>query len=115
MLILWLPTPATSRCSALPVPTNDQQYYGLGWLLSSQPNFPVGVALRRDDWPPQIRALTVPAPLPHLLPPALDCIGLYEMLPTRPTDEASDAVRVPPVAALPPASSRPRLAVTPLR
>jgi hypothetical protein len=30
MLILWLPTPGAFRCLALPVPTHDQRYYGLG-------------------------------------------------------------------------------------
>ena len=37
------------------------------------------------DRSPQIRTLTVPAPLPHLLRSALDCIGLRCFLPTRPT------------------------------
>jgi hypothetical protein len=46
--------------------------------------------------------------------PALDCIGLCGRLPTRPTGTASYGVRVPPVAGLPPASFRPRLAATPL-
>jgi hypothetical protein len=55
-----------------------------------------------------------PCALAAFTPSAFDCCGLHGHLPTRPTDEASYAVRVPPAAGLPPASSRLRLAVTPL-
>jgi hypothetical protein len=58
------------------------------------------------------------ADLPCTLAPfttlALDRIGLCCLLPTRPTGMASYEVRVPQVAGLPPASSRPRLTATPL-
>ena len=44
----------------------------------------------------------------------LDCMGLHCLLPARPISTASHEVRVPQVAGLPPASSRPHLTVTPL-
>src|SRR5512139_4079232 len=46
--------------------------------------------------------------------PTLDCMGLRCSLPTRPVGLASYALRVPQVAVLLPASSRPHLTMTPL-
>jgi len=55
-----------------------------------------------------------PCTLAPFTTPALDRIRLRCLWPTRPTAMASYEVRVPQVAGLPPASSRPRLTVTPL-
>jgi len=60
------------------------------------------------------KSVDFPCTLAPFTMPALDRIGLYCSMPTRPTGMASYEVRVPQDAGLPPASSRPRLAATPL-
>ena len=55
-----------------------------------------------------------PCTLAPFTAPPFDRIGLHCLWPARPSGTASDGVRVPQVAGLPPASSRPRLAATPL-
>ena len=63
--------------------------------------------MQHDDRSPQVRTLTFPAHLSHLLDQPLVAWGLRCCLPTRPTGLASLALRVPQVAGLRPASLRP--------
>jgi len=71
-------------------------------------------SLRHPDRPPRIRTTAV-APSPPRLPhPRLGGLGRHRAMPAHPRGQASYAVRVPRVGALPRASFRPHLAVTPL-
>ncbi len=78
--------------------------------LVSRPGLPF---LGPGNRSPQVRTLTFPASLPHLLLWLLVASG-FIVIANSPSLTASYWVRVPQVAGLPPASSGPHLAVTPL-
>jgi len=79
--------------------------------LASRPGLPLLVAWRQVS---PGKDVDFPCTLASFTALALDCIGLRCHLPARPAAQPLYEVRVPQVAGLPPASSRPRLAATPL-
>jgi hypothetical protein len=118
-----LPSSSVPRSTQVPVPL-----YGGRFPLDSEtvlwPRLTPATSPRPHDqachlrWlgdrSPQVSALAFPASLPHLPHQPLTYFGLRCFWPARPTDTASHEVRVPQVAGLLPASSRPHLTVTPL-
>ena len=108
------PSSSPPRRSALPVSFETVLWPRLTPVASTRPHDQTCHLRRPGNRSPQVSALAFPASLPHLPHQPLTCFGLRCSWPARPTDTASHEVRVPQVAGLPPASSRPHLTVTPL-
>jgi hypothetical protein len=88
-----------------------QRYFS---VLASASRHCLGLHSLQVTWPSAMGFSRLPCILAPFTAPALDCIGPRCLVPTRPTGTASYGVRIPQVAGLLPASSRPRLTATPL-